>query len=1148
MNSKNKGKSPILVIVIVLIIVLSIVYAVFNYRQRKLADQKSYVTPAGLTVAKLNEKLQQNTWDGRIVNDVTEEEVPIPALYSYLEGNTNTGIIIKSNKLGKRYLFIPYDDKVEYKENEYYKKVRDYKEMSSLDLLSMKKYKGFFVELDSKYKMRDLKTINNKNYIKQSKKAKNIKDDNESINSHILSKEEIAQIDNYLGNNNISEKDNIGIAAITIEPFSKVNVSSTKTIKVSSSKKVSSRAKTEEEKYYYRNYTPTNTKKYKSGTTIPIPEGYNYCETKDEGVVLIQDNKNPYLIYVWVPLQANDIKYIRNTLMKNIYDAVTTDNKISQDSAVYKMITESIDNSSEFNDFKDSIEKFNGFYVSQAELSYSIKNNGEIDHYMNIARGMVDETVTKTEGNGDYIRGTSYSTGYTGLIESKKFVANTNKGVVPHVMFGTEYDAMLLWIAETNQDYTKDNKSIYNIIAQDSSSVGKYAGKIEGTSSAVIYPPFNEIWGIGGNLEELTQETYTDENKKEHYVTRGGSYLVTGDDYDTAMASRKSVNDDDIKSPNIGVRMSLFLDKDMTEDKKIKLEDFDYVEIGNAVVTKENEEEKTDIKFEEFNDEDGNNKRYTCDFDGVTLFSNLNDYSVIKTLGFAEQVEITEKATEETTYDNQNVWWVKVKSGDQEGYVNAYKITKDIENIGSADFVISYNGAVRYHSINTPVYEDTKEDSKPLYYTKYVGLIDIIGKSTDSKWALLTDKKIIPANNLTDDISDKEMVVQTNENAISFVKGPETEFYSIEEISIYSSPLSDSEEVIELNKGTKVTVSAISKDNKWFKVKKDTYEGYVYADKFISTLPEGVTKENAQEDENGNKWIMCDDEVHVTSSDVKVYSKPSTSAEIVATLTDNGENTSYKRTSWSEEKIEGDFWNKIELNKDGDIAYIQNTYISTNKTQSSGNEQLKTSTGNNGHDAPKAIEIQRVIKSTNNNWSKDEAKFIIMVEAFDGATVSSLKLWGSEEVPKLEESTENKICENFIFTAKTSGDYWFVAEDSKGAKSNQIVINDVKIDTEVPKIVQSPSVEFVENDGNKAVSSIDFYVSDYEGSGIDTNKIIVDGIDVVDNSNYSTTVLKGNEGDYRIVISFKNPVPSGHEFTIKIYDIAGNSLVFTETY
>ena len=938
MRRKNKGIALIylvLIIALVLAIAFSAIYAVFYYKPKG----NEYLTPAGLTIAEVNEKLENNVWDGRIVNDVTQEEVPIPVLYSYVEGNRNAGIIIKSDKLGKRYLFIPYDDKVEYKENEYYKKASNYNEMSSLDLLSMEKYGGFFVELDSQYKMRDLKTINNKNYVKQSKKAKNIKDDNESINSHILSKEEIAQIDNYLGNNNISEKDNIGIAAITIEPFSKVNVSSTKTIKVSSSKKVSSRAKTEQ-KYYFNYYIPKNGNKYGNSAKIPIPKGFYYCEK--DGVVLIQDGFCEDLIYIWVPLNSNELGTIKQDLKEKIYNKVESNDKLTKDSEVIKKIDGSKDKGDKFNKFKKSINKFGGFYVSQAELSYSLNSNGNIDHFMNIARGMVDETVTKTEDKGNYVRGShskAVSSNYNRLIEFEDLFDTGLGGVIAHVMFGTEYDAMLLWIAKTNENYTKDDKSIYNIIAQDSSSVGKYQGKMKSSSFANRFPAFNEIWGIGGNLEELTQEIYTDEDKKEHYVTRGGSYLVEGDDYDTAMASRKSVNDDEIGREDVGIRIAYCLDENMIDDKKIDMEEFTYTGIGQGGVKEESDDKNTvqpktpaNVKFEEFKDADENNKRYVCDFNGVTLYGDLNNYTEIKTLEFADLVEITEKATQESTYDNQNVWWVKVKTGDQEGYVNAYKITKDIENIGGADFVISYNGAIRYHMDNTPVFNNYNENSEPIYYTKYVGAVDVIGMSTDSKCVLLSDKNFVPSSYLTKEID--EIVVQTNnKNTIVFMKGPEIEFYATEDTNIQKTPEDGAEVVQSLNKADSVTVIAISKDYNWFKVKKDSNEGYVYVNYFSKEKP--APAESKQVEQDGVKWAELKDTIYVMTTNATVYSKPTKSSSPLGTVTNDGGATPYTRTGWSEEEIEGDHWDRIEWKTETGViaAYIECKNVSSNKPE-----------------------------------------------------------------------------------------------------------------------------------------------------------------------------------------------------------------------
>lgn len=210
-----------IIIFLILAVAFATIYFIFFNDKDVELDEAKYNNEQSVTAQ--TAEIEELGMDTRIVSTLTSEQVPIPDGYTYVSGDKNTGIIIKSNEYEVKYLFIPYNDNNTELSSEYYKKV-SYIPMDLMTLNAIKKYKGFFVELNSNFKMEDLKTINNENYEFQYEQLKYALEDNTSINPHILYKEEIMLINTYLNNNKINLGENtIGIQALTIEPFSEIN-------------------------------------------------------------------------------------------------------------------------------------------------------------------------------------------------------------------------------------------------------------------------------------------------------------------------------------------------------------------------------------------------------------------------------------------------------------------------------------------------------------------------------------------------------------------------------------------------------------------------------------------------------------------------------------------------------------------------------------------------------------------------------------------------------------------------------------------------------------------------------------------------------------------------------------------------------------
>ena len=158
----------------------------------------------GTSVSK--EKIEALDWSTDIVSNITTENVPIPRQYSYVSGNIETGTIIK-DKNGCYYLWVPYTKDVTKDASEYYTNVSDYYEMESDEMASIEKYNGFYV------------AISNDKYTSYADTMNAELEDN--TQRHLLSKEEIEQINTYKENEKFDIADNtIGIEATTFSVYS----------------------------------------------------------------------------------------------------------------------------------------------------------------------------------------------------------------------------------------------------------------------------------------------------------------------------------------------------------------------------------------------------------------------------------------------------------------------------------------------------------------------------------------------------------------------------------------------------------------------------------------------------------------------------------------------------------------------------------------------------------------------------------------------------------------------------------------------------------------------------------------------------------------------------------------------------------------
>ena len=531
----------------------------------------------------------------------------------YVSGTKDTGVIVKDKNTGIQLMWIPYDENVTAESaNDYYQNC-DYQEMDIDTQESIIHYGGFYVILDNQNQFDTLKNVDNNSYQIASKNAQNMFEDSDSVNSHLLYKFEVAQIEAYgqkigkdlikTGSKTTNSNKSLNLLKVVETTTTDDTQSQVTTTQESTTQEESSGESTTDEENAgvvavnpdtYEESEETGTYKIEytvenNVEEVPIPDGFEYFTYEgtifnpnrkvsdivkyDTSIaVKIQDETNPNLRYVWVPV--DDLESC-STLIKQQYD--------EQNQNFYYDSYQSVENDT-YKQLLESVEKYGGFYIAESELGTDDNKNP-----INIARGMkVNDESGYTQVNvGDYYRGTNFNT-YEEAVKIASNLHTQNKNVVSHLMYGTEYDATLLWLYSTGTVTAEQ-------LIKDSSAVpgAKYSGTYEDKELLDDdLHGLNGIYGLAGNLSELTQELveYSEdgEAKSTWIVARGGSYANPGNQF--SMASRITLNNETVKQgQDVGIRNCLFINPDVVESEK-------YFEITKEGEVRLNEEYLTNAK------------------------------------------------------------------------------------------------------------------------------------------------------------------------------------------------------------------------------------------------------------------------------------------------------------------------------------------------------------------------------------------------------------------------------------------------------------------------------------------------------------------------------------------------------------------------
>ena len=485
---------------------------------------------------------------------------------------------------------------------------------------------------------------------------------------------------------------------------------------------------------------------------VPIPAGFRYEVT--DGVISIQDSANKNLIYIWVPLNADQIND-RKAEIKKLYESYDDGDgeglKINEGEMARWFNDTYDENSDEYQEFLASIKEFGGFYMSEAEISKDSSGN-----FYNKARGMIGYSSGNTSIGGDYYRevgGVEEVPENESFLQFAKEVAEQveigNGAVVSHVPFGVEYDAAILWLFNTNSNKTfkypvvdsesgitqEKDMSMKEALLKDSTFIGKYNNsKLESTASILESSKYlNGIWGLGGNLEELTQETTnTGEN-----VYRGGHWYSTGESLPIASRHLVAIDEnEDTKYKNVrGFRVCLYI---KSGGKQATVEKFDADYEDDTIITIEG----TDFKAY------GDRERYINSLDETVLYYSIKDAKYKAQLNCGQTVRLKGVTVEEIVGPNgkKGIWaYIELINSNTKGFIEYKYLTNKVEEVEVKEEINYFifpkdennqpEQSIRYHKGNLEVYKTPEEnDNNVLVKIERAGEITIIGKSIDQLW------------------------------------------------------------------------------------------------------------------------------------------------------------------------------------------------------------------------------------------------------------------------------------------------------------------------------------------------------------------------------------------------------------------------------
>ncbi len=267
------------------------------------------------------------------------------------------------------------------------------------------------------------------------------------------------------------------------------------------------------------------------GNTV---ENWN-ADTNSNSIPDVQENYNQY---VWVPVTGSLARY--EGYFRGSLDSMLA---FCSEPLNYNSTTAASWETTEYTAMKNSVDSNHGFYIARYEASKG--NNGTKD----IAESKREKAVWNSIAWGTSMT----SAGTTGAVYNAQQVYNNNSNynVTSTLIYGSEWDSVLVWIDSSYKTGTCESTSfIVNSIGHGNYSNTKSTYGNPGSTG--IFDVKN-IYDIAGNVSEWTMEAYNTNAR----VYRGGHYDSTGSNI--PVSGRATYTFPTPTSTSIGFRVALYI-------------------------------------------------------------------------------------------------------------------------------------------------------------------------------------------------------------------------------------------------------------------------------------------------------------------------------------------------------------------------------------------------------------------------------------------------------------------------------------------------------------------------------------------------------------------------------------------------------------
>ena len=297
------------------------------------------------------------------------------------------------------------------------------------------------------------------------------------------------------------------------------------------------------------NFVTKNTEVTYPDGKVWIPEGFKVADdsasTVQGGVVVEDKDRNQF---VWVPV-ATIADYKRTAYSPNVAteetDTATNSIKINYSSSNSDYFTEAMPE-----DEKTSVETYKGFYIGR----YEAGDKESTEAHTLRSSNDVTKTVTIKANQAPY----NYVTRAQAKSLAEGFKTQQGYKAKTKLVSSYAWDTTIAFLQKVNSDYgsSSEEGNYYDTTFSYTDITG--AKKTKASNSQVLVPtgqttPVCNIYDMGGNVYELTTESYSDTDRP--CAERGGGY---GGIFALGSAGDRS-NYSGYARDDVGFRLTLFM-------------------------------------------------------------------------------------------------------------------------------------------------------------------------------------------------------------------------------------------------------------------------------------------------------------------------------------------------------------------------------------------------------------------------------------------------------------------------------------------------------------------------------------------------------------------------------------------------------------